>query len=161
MTTRRRFVAGAVATAVASVSRRGSAQSPIQIRISTAAPPSDFLTKALNALATEVNAAGAGLAAAEAIMAGPAEIAIIGPADDPRTAELHRTALRAAPSGAVLALGNGRGAGDEHGGEASAPLLAGRGLVGGAPAAYVCRQFTCQAPVTTPEQLEQVLARPY
>ncbi len=62
MTTRRRFVTGAVATAVAGVSRRGSAQSPIQIRISTAAPPSDFLTKALNALATEVNAASVGLA---------------------------------------------------------------------------------------------------
>ncbi|HEY5066189.1 MAG TPA: TRAP transporter substrate-binding protein DctP [Xanthobacteraceae bacterium] len=62
MTTRRRFVTGAVATAIAGVSRRGSAQSPIQIRISTAAPPSDFLTKALNALAAEVNAAGVGLA---------------------------------------------------------------------------------------------------
>ena len=40
------------------------------------------------------------------------------------------------------------------------PLLAGRGLVGGAPAAYVCRQFTCLAPVTTPEQLRQALAAP-
>jgi uncharacterized protein len=38
------------------------------------------------------------------------------------------------------------------------PLLAGRGLVDGAPAAYVCRQFTCQAPVTTPEQLRHALA---
>jgi len=38
------------------------------------------------------------------------------------------------------------------------PLLAGRGLVNGAPAAYVCRQFTCQAPVTTPEQLREALA---
>jgi len=38
------------------------------------------------------------------------------------------------------------------------PLLDGRGLVDGAPAAYVCRQFTCQAPVTTPEQLREALA---
>ena len=62
MTTRRRFVAGAIATATAATARRGWAQSPIQIRISTAAPPSDFLTKALNALAAEVNQAGVGLA---------------------------------------------------------------------------------------------------
>ncbi len=62
MTTRRRFVAGAAAAAMGGATRRGWAQSPIQIRISTAAPPSDFLTKALNALAAEVNQAGVGLA---------------------------------------------------------------------------------------------------
>ena len=38
------------------------------------------------------------------------------------------------------------------------PLLAGRGLAGGAPAAYVCREFTCRAPVTAPEQLREALA---
>ncbi len=62
MTTRRRFVAGAAATAIGAGAPSGWAQSPIQIRISTAAPPSDFLTKALNALATEVNQSGVGLA---------------------------------------------------------------------------------------------------
>ena len=30
------------------------------------------------------------------------------------------------------------------------PLLAGRPLVGGAPAAYVCRGFVCDAPSTDP-----------
>jgi len=97
-------------------------------------------------------AAGAGLAAAEAIMAGPAEIAIIGPADDPRTAELHRTALRYSPPGAVLAIGDGT--------TADIPLLAGRTLVDGAPAAYVCQDFTCQVPVTTPEALQAQLRQP-
>ena len=52
-------------------------------------------------------AAGAGLSVAEAILAGPAEIAVVGgPADD-RTRALHQTALHAAPPGAVLALGDG------------------------------------------------------
>jgi uncharacterized protein YyaL (SSP411 family) len=99
-------------------------------------------------------AAGEGLAVAEAWLAGPAEIAVVGPAEDERTRALHQTALHAAPPGAVLALGDGDGA------EAAVPLLIGRGLVNGAPAAYVCRQFTCLAPVTTPEQLREALAVP-
>jgi uncharacterized protein YyaL (SSP411 family) len=95
-------------------------------------------------------AGGAGLAVAEAILSGPAEIAVVGPADDERTLVLHRTALHAAPPGAVLAFGDGT---DE-----SVPLLAGRRPVDGVPAAYVCRQFTCRAPVTTPDDLRAALA---
>jgi uncharacterized protein len=100
-------------------------------------------------------AAGAGLAVAEAWLAGPAEIAVVGGEDDERTGVLHRTALLAAPPGAVLALGDGDPKTPE-----TVPLLIGRGQVGGAPAAYVCRGFTCQAPVTTPEELRAVLAGP-
>ena len=100
-------------------------------------------------------AAGMGLAVAEAWLAGPAEIAVVGGPDDQRTRALHRTALHAAPPGAVLALGDGN-----LETPSAIPLLEGRGLVDGAPAAYVCRQFTCQAPVTTPGQLTEVLSRP-
>ncbi len=42
-------------------SRRAGAQSATQIRISTAAPPSDFLTKALNQLKADVDKAAVGL----------------------------------------------------------------------------------------------------
>jgi hypothetical protein len=115
-------------------------------------------------------AGGTGLAVAEALLAGPAEIAIVGPRDDQRTADLHRTAMLAASPGAVLAVGDGH---PPAGGDGSAPaprspagdavepipLLAGRGLVDGAPAAYVCRNFTCLAPVTTPEELHALLIR--
>jgi uncharacterized protein YyaL (SSP411 family) len=94
-------------------------------------------------------ACGLGLAVAEALLAGPAEIAITGPLDDPRTGDLLRAALHAAPPGSVLALGDGV--------LESAPLLAGRGLVGGAPTAYVCRGFTCRLPVTTPAELREEL----
>lgn len=38
-------------------------------------------------------------------------------------------------------------------------LLDGRTPRDGAPAAYVCRQFTCRAPVTTPEDLRAELLR--
>jgi uncharacterized protein len=98
-------------------------------------------------------AAGAGLAVAEAWLAGPAEIAVVGYEDDERTRVLHQAALYAAPPGAVLALGDGA--------EETVPLLVGRRQVDGAPAAYVCRGFTCLAPVTTPEQLRELLARRY
>jgi uncharacterized protein YyaL (SSP411 family) len=97
-------------------------------------------------------AAGAGLSVAEAWLAGPAEIAVVGYEDDERTRLLHQAALHAAPPGAVLALGDGA--------LETVPLLAGRRQVDGAPAAYVCRNFTCQAPVTTPEELRALLAAP-
>jgi uncharacterized protein len=111
-------------------------------------------------------AAGQGLAVAEALLSGPAEIAIVGADDDPRRLDLLRTALHMAPPGAVFAMGLGSdrsGAGvfgaDGSGDAPTVPLLAGRGLVGGGPAAYVCRGFTCQAPVTTPAELRQRLRR--
>ena len=41
---------------------------------------------------------------------------------------------------------------------AAIPLLEGKTLVAGAEAAYVCRNFACQAPVTTADALEKALA---
>jgi uncharacterized protein YyaL (SSP411 family) len=99
-------------------------------------------------------AGGMGLAVAEALLSGPAEIAIVGPDDDPRTADLLRAALHVAPPGAVFALGSGA-APDGN----AIPLLAHRPLVSGGPAAYVCRGFTCQAPVTTPAAVRETLRR--
>jgi tripartite ATP-independent transporter DctP family solute receptor len=60
MTTRRKLLAGAAA-AVAGSFGRAHAQATTQIRISTAAPPSDFLAKALAALKADVDAAAVGL----------------------------------------------------------------------------------------------------
>jgi uncharacterized protein len=99
-------------------------------------------------------AGGMGLSVAEALLSGPAEIAIVGPDDDPRTADLLRAALHVAPPGAVFALGSGA----EPAGNA-VPLLTSRPLVAGGPAAYVCRGFTCQAPVTTPAALRETLSQ--
>jgi len=103
-------------------------------------------------------AAGAGLAAAEAALAGPAEIAVVGPADDPRTRELHRAALLVAPPGAVLALGDGEAAPGD--GAAAVPLLEGRTPVDGSPTVYVCRDFTCRTPLTDPLELRDALSYP-
>ena len=116
-------------------------------------------------------AAGAGLAVAEAVLVGPAEIAVVGPAADPRTGELHRAAALLAPPGAVLALGDGGTGTDGSGdggtatdgsgdGAAAVPLLEGRHLVGGSPTVYVCREFTCRTPLTDPLELREALGYP-
>ena len=39
-------------------------------------------------------------------------------------------------------------------------LLKGRAQVHGAPTVYVCENFVCQAPVTTPEELAGALENP-
>ncbi|MFF7855411.1 DUF255 domain-containing protein [Streptomyces sp. NPDC007904] len=93
---------------------------------------------------------GWGLATAEAVLDGPREIAVVGPArDDPATRALHRTALLGTAPGAVVAVGTPES--DEF------PLLADRPLVQGGPAAYVCRHFACDAPTTDPDRLRAVL----
>jgi tripartite ATP-independent transporter DctP family solute receptor len=60
MLTRRKVVAGALVGAAAGLARPASGQAPVNIRISTAAPPSDFLSKALEQLKAEVEKAGPG-----------------------------------------------------------------------------------------------------
>ncbi|MGI9084168.1 MAG: thioredoxin domain-containing protein [Aeromicrobium sp.] len=86
--------------------------------------------------------AGWSLAAAEAMVDGPAEVAVVGPR--PERDDLHRAALRLTAPGAVVVAG-----------EAGTPLalFEGRTEVDGHAAAYVCRDFVCQMPVTDPAGL--------
>ncbi len=94
--------------------------------------------------------AGWALAVAEAAEAGPLQVAVVGTgilAD-----ELATVARQSSSPGLVLAVG----APDAPG----VPLLAGRPLVDGQPAAYVCRGFVCERPVTTAGALGAALAGP-
>jgi uncharacterized protein YyaL (SSP411 family) len=93
---------------------------------------------------------GWGLAVAEALLDGPKEVAVVGRGpDDEATRAMHRTALLGRAPGAVVAVGPA--------GSDEFPLLADRPLVDGDPAAYVCRNFTCDAPTTDVERLRTVL----
>ncbi|MFD3929469.1 thioredoxin domain-containing protein [Streptomyces sp. NPDC058614] len=92
---------------------------------------------------------GWGLAVAEALLDGPREIAVVGPMDDPATRELHRAALLGTAPGAVVAVG----AADSD----ELPLLVDRPLVGGEPSAYVCRNFTCDAPTSDVQRLREAV----
>ncbi|MBD0745356.1 thioredoxin domain-containing protein [Streptomyces sp. CBMA152] len=89
---------------------------------------------------------GWGLATAEALLDGPREVAVVGPPGG----ELHRAALLGNAPGAVVAVGLPKDASEF-------PLLADRPLVNGEAAAYVCRHFTCDAPVTGVEALRDAL----
>ncbi|MFD6925505.1 thioredoxin domain-containing protein [Streptomyces sp. NPDC059944] len=95
---------------------------------------------------------GWGLAVAEALLDGPREVAVVGESGDPAMTALRRTALLGTAPGAVVATGVPES--DEL------PLLAGRPLVDGRPAAYVCRHFVCDAPTTDPEELRETLVSP-
>ncbi|AHD23079.1 membrane protein [Rhodococcus pyridinivorans SB3094] len=87
-------------------------------------------------------AGGHWLTVAEASVRGPLQVAVAG------GGALLDLARRLAPGGAIVV-----------GGEPdSSPLLDGRPLVDGASAAYVCRGFVCDRPVTTETDLREVLA---
>ncbi|MER5381024.1 thioredoxin domain-containing protein [Streptomyces sp. NPDC002688] len=92
---------------------------------------------------------GWGLAVAEALLDGPREVAVVGEGSDPATTALRRAALLGTAPGAVVAVGAPES--DEL------PLLSGRPLVDGKPAAYVCRNFVCDAPTTDPDRLRTAL----
>ena len=85
-------------------------------------------------------AAGWGLAAAAALVAGPLEVAVVTREDDPRLGEWWWTALMGTSPGLVVAMG--------HPDSADVPLLRDRPAIDGNPTAYVCRGFTCERPTT-------------
>ncbi len=92
--------------------------------------------------------AGWTLAAAEAMLAGPEEVAVVG-APGPDRDVLHRAALARRSPGAVVVAG-------EPG--LDVPLFEAREAQGGRPTAYVCRDFVCSLPVTDPEALARATA---
>ncbi|MET9271014.1 thioredoxin domain-containing protein [Kribbella sp. NPDC003557] len=110
--------------------------------------------QALNASATIAarapRFAGRALAIADTIAGAPLEIAIVTTASaaEPAGWELLRVAFADAPWGTAIASGAPG---------AEVPLMAGRGLIGGVAAAYVCQKFTCRLPVTLPEHLRREL----
>jgi uncharacterized protein YyaL (SSP411 family) len=83
------------------------------------------------------SAFGHALTALELHFSPPRELAIVGPVDSP----VARAALQPFQPDTVVAVGPAD----------DVPLLAGKDLVDGHPAVYVCENFACQAPVTSNE----------
>ncbi len=89
-----------------------------------------------DAILVAPSAFGWALCALDLYLAPPRELAVVG---DPGS-QVARAALGGFDPNAVVAFGPS----DE------VPLLAGKTLVDGKPAVYVCERFACRAPVTDP-----------
>ena len=85
----------------------------------------------------------------------PAEVAIVGDLDSPAARGLLGAVRRRLLPNRVVAAARSPVPGDAR---RAAPLLDGKESVGGSPTAYVCRDFSCRAPVTEPGDLEAMLA---
>jgi uncharacterized protein YyaL (SSP411 family) len=99
---------------------------------------------------------GWALAAAEALLGGPVQVAIVGElggglGGGPGGGPLTETAWRLRPPGAVVVSAEPDAP--------ELPLLADRPLVGGRAAAYVCRGMVCDLPVIEVPALEAALSR--
>ena len=92
-----------------------------------------------DALTRVPTAFGWALVALDQQLAPRREVAIAGPPDAP----VARVAVDRAAATDVIAFGPAD----------DVPLLAGRGLVDGLPAVYLCERFACRLPVTDPQEL--------
>ena len=112
----------------------------------------------LQALGTSISAAPTGhgelLRALERSLDGK-EVAIVGRPE--ARASLVEAYRRRWHPGAVLAVGGGEAVESPSDAGGGIPLLADRPTVDGQAAAYVCRSFVCERPVTSPAELLEIL----
>jgi uncharacterized protein len=103
------------------------------------------------------------LRALERLVAGTVEVAVVGRPDEDATRALTTVYREAWRPATVLAVGEPSGVGGSEAHDTPTPdthpvpLLHGRSRVDGRPAAYVCRNFACDRPVTDPGDLRALL----
>ncbi len=95
---------------------------------------------------------GESLSGVDMLVQGHQEVAVIGAADDERTQALLRVVTEAYRPNVITALNE-----TDVEGEAIIPLLNYRVMRGGGPTVYVCRNFVCAMPVTTPDEMRRLL----
>ncbi|WP_455378980.1 aldo/keto reductase, partial [Petrachloros mirabilis] len=82
---------------------------------------------------------------------GPIEIALVGPQDEPGLQALTQAVSGVYLPNRIIALSS------RPNGKIHHPLLAGKSEVEGKAALYICRNFTCQRPVTDPREASEAL----
>ncbi len=111
----------------------------------------EALLSAFSGLAAHQPAGLPSLLEAFTLMIAPLQVVIIGATDDARRHALSRVVAETALPGLILQhLTPDTVLAPEH-------PAAGKTLIDGGPAAYVCRGTTCQAPATTPDALRAAL----
>ena len=91
------------------------------------------------------------LAAVDLLAEGPIELALVGAPDDPGLEALRLAVREVFLPHRVIAYSDGMGPPSGH------PLLAGKRLVEGKAALYICRNFSCQRPLTDPQEVTEAL----
>ncbi|WP_455246190.1 aldo/keto reductase [Petrachloros mirabilis] len=91
------------------------------------------------------------LSVVDFLMEGPIELALIGRKDDPGLKMLQWSINKSYLPNRIIAISDTLDGSSRH------PLLAGKKPVDGRAALYVCRNFTCQHPVTDPEAVADAL----
>jgi len=91
------------------------------------------------------------LAAVDLLAEGPIELAFVGAANDPGLEALQLAVREVFLPHRVMAFSDGTGRPSGH------PLLAGKGLVEGKAALYICRNFSCQRPLTDAREVTEAL----
>ena len=102
------------------------------------------------AMPQQPTAFGRLLGVVELLLTPSREVAIVGDPEDAATQALLAEVYSRYLPNAVLAL-------KRPGEESVLPLLEGRDLVRGQPAAYVCENYACKLPVTSAEELRKLL----
>jgi uncharacterized protein YyaL (SSP411 family) len=115
----------------------------------------DIATRSLRAMQRNMRQSPFGfsnwLCALDFYLASPKEIALIGPRDNPKTKALLRAiATTWLPNKVLVAR-------DPNDPPSEMKLLEDRHMVNRQPTAYVCQRYTCQTPVTGPEELKRQL----
>ena len=96
---------------------------------------------------------GESLNAADMLVAGHQEVAIVGAQADDTTQALLHVVTEAYRPNVITALSE-----TNVDGETTIPLLNYRMMRGGVPTVYVCRNFACAMPVTTPDEMRRLLS---
>jgi uncharacterized protein len=91
------------------------------------------------------------LAVVDFLTEGPVELALVGAPDDPQFAAIQDVLRTVYLPNRILAIS------DRSDGRSTHPLLAGKQPVDGRPALYICRNFSCQQPLTDPMAVSEAL----
>ncbi|HEY0007002.1 MAG TPA: thioredoxin domain-containing protein [Pyrinomonadaceae bacterium] len=131
------------------------------LRLAVLTAKEDYSRKAVNifrllqdSLKRYPSAFGRALCALDFHLASPKEIVIIGPFDKPETTAMRLEVWKRYLPNKVVAQSDEA---DERAAEV-VPLLQDRKMIDGRATAYVCENYTCRQPATTPAELAQQLA---
>jgi uncharacterized protein YyaL (SSP411 family) len=130
-----------------------------QFRDDPAAAGAERARKTIDAFATTLSHFASAmpqmLVALDYSLSKPQQIVIVGKKNVPETKALLKEVHRHFLPKTILVLADG-GEGQRYLGEKNEPIRA-MSPVDGKPAAYVCENFTCKAPVTDPRELAKLL----